>query len=269
MREEKYDVGEQEAEQEAEQQLEKEHDVHQWCNLPVLHSVLIWLTPTAGTASSTDATAATENSVLMCRLVCCSWKVEVDCYASSELTLGVKRDAPAPWILWALLRGQNTLFACAKRVSLRGVKAATPDLFRNLTPSAFLDLVTPKGDPKGGGLRGKSGSGSNGLFGGDCGRLVSLDVSHTLVTKTCVDAIKAKWPAAELNLHGCWRLHGVNGSNPALSAVDVVELQLLALKGDVQAGNNEGLATCFSFASPGNAAATGPLSKFSAMIRTW
>lgn len=52
---------------------------------------------------------------------------------------------------------------------------------------------------------------------------------------------------------------------PALSPADVVRIQLEALRSG--GAGDEGIATCFAFASPRNKRATGPLNRFARMIR--
>ena len=51
--------------------------------------------------------------------------------------------------------------------------------------------------------------------------------------------------------------------NPALDPAQVVRIQLNALR----QGDDEGLAVVYRFASPGNRKQTGPLARFSAMLR--
>ena len=59
------------------------------------------------------------------------------------------------------------------------------------------------------------------------------------------------------------------GPSPALSASEVVAAQLAALRGEPQDGDGPGagIRTAWSFASPGNQAATGPLERFAGMLR--
>ena len=59
------------------------------------------------------------------------------------------------------------------------------------------------------------------------------------------------------------------GPSPALSASEVVAAQLAALRAEPQDGDGpgEGIRTAWSFASPGNRAATGPLERFAGMLR--
>lgn len=196
---------------------------------------------------------------------------------------------------------QPKRFTNAKRISLGHVKALTPDLFLNLTPSSFLDLATPV--PGEGRARTPLAtdlipSNASRLFGGNFRKLQLIDLSYTSIDNVSVEAIKKKWlvqestpappplspdvgiqlplpfmltctpirydvnaffknrPAAELNLKGCWRLHTM-GPTPGLNAMDVVELQLLALKGDADTRRGEGVQTCFAFASPGYVFAVG------------
>lgn len=56
--------------------------------------------------------------------------------------------------------------------------------------------------------------------------------------------------------------------DPSLDPVTVVKLQLEALAHVDQPVKDAGLAVVFRFASPGNQAQTGPLEKFSRMIRS-
>lgn len=51
--------------------------------------------------------------------------------------------------------------------------------------------------------------------------------------------------------------------SPDLTAQEVVKLQVTAL----QTGDDAGIATAFRFASPSNRAATGPLDRFTRMVR--
>lgn len=61
----------------------------------------------------------------------------------------------------------------------------------------------------------------------------------------------------------------VPGPSPALSASDVVAAQLVALQAEPQDGDGPGagIRTAFSFASPGNQAAIGPLDRFAELLR--
>ena len=61
----------------------------------------------------------------------------------------------------------------------------------------------------------------------------------------------------------------MTGPSPSLSASDVVAAQLAALRDEPQDGDGigEGIRTAWSFASPGNRAATGPLSRFALLLR--
>ncbi|MFK7860522.1 MAG: DUF4864 domain-containing protein [Granulosicoccus sp.] len=49
---------------------------------------------------------------------------------------------------------------------------------------------------------------------------------------------------------------------------DVVKIVVDALQGNSVAADNDGIATVYRFASPGNRATTGPLSRFTKMITT-
>lgn len=60
--------------------------------------------------------------------------------------------------------------------------------------------------------------------------------------------------------HRCWRMWE---PSEALTTREVVELQVLALRDN----SDEGIAKCFSFASPENKAQTGPADRFGQMIR--
>lgn len=53
---------------------------------------------------------------------------------------------------------------------------------------------------------------------------------------------------------------------PEFSPDDVIRIQLDALR-DNDAGNDDGIATAFNFASPGNKVYTGPLSRFKQIVR--
>lgn len=57
---------------------------------------------------------------------------------------------------------------------------------------------------------------------------------------------------------------------PALRPVDVVAAQLAGLQREPQAGSapGPGLRAAWAFASPGNRAATGPLERFAALLRS-
>lgn len=55
--------------------------------------------------------------------------------------------------------------------------------------------------------------------------------------------------------------------SPVLSPRQVVEIQLAALKANGARGKDLGIAQTFDFASPANRAWTGPLSRFTRMIR--
>lgn len=61
----------------------------------------------------------------------------------------------------------------------------------------------------------------------------------------------------------------MDGPDPALSPTDVVLAQLVALRGEVRAGEGvgPGLTLAWEFASPGNRSATGPLDRFARMLR--
>lgn len=54
--------------------------------------------------------------------------------------------------------------------------------------------------------------------------------------------------------------------HPDLSPEEVIRIQLDALK-DNDSDNDMGIATAFNFASPGNKAYTGPLSRFKQIVR--
>ncbi len=57
--------------------------------------------------------------------------------------------------------------------------------------------------------------------------------------------------------------------SPALSAEEVVAVQLEALRTEPRHGGaGPGVRVAWAFASPGNRAATGPLSRFAAMLRS-
>lgn len=58
-----------------------------------------------------------------------------------------------------------------------------------------------------------------------------------------------------------------SGPSPALSAKQVVQVQLAALKAVDEPSKDAGFATVFRFASPENKEQTGPLPRFSKMIR--
>ena len=62
----------------------------------------------------------------------------------------------------------------------------------------------------------------------------------------------------------CWRL---SKPSPALTAYQVVELQLLAL-GGCNGEKDAGIAMCFEYASPSNKTQTGPVERFGAMIQS-
>jgi hypothetical protein len=53
---------------------------------------------------------------------------------------------------------------------------------------------------------------------------------------------------------------------PEFSPEDVIRIQLDALRHN-DASNDEGIATAFNFASPGNRVYTGPLSRFKQIVR--
>ena len=61
----------------------------------------------------------------------------------------------------------------------------------------------------------------------------------------------------------------MTGPSPSLSASDVVAAQLAALREEPQDGDGtgDGIRTAWSFASPGNRAATGPLDRFALLLR--
>ncbi|MEM0963344.1 MAG: DUF4864 domain-containing protein [Bacteroidota bacterium] len=55
--------------------------------------------------------------------------------------------------------------------------------------------------------------------------------------------------------------------SPDLSPVEVIRIQVEALQNNDEPRPNAGIALAFSFASPENRAATGPLPRFTAMVR--
>lgn len=55
--------------------------------------------------------------------------------------------------------------------------------------------------------------------------------------------------------------------SPALSAEDVVRIQVEAMGANDDPTPDHGIALAFRFASPGNRAATGPLPRFTAMVK--
>lgn len=58
------------------------------------------------------------------------------------------------------------------------------------------------------------------------------------------------------------------GPSPALSSRDVVVAQLAALQAEASSGpGGPGTLTAWAFASPGNRSATGPLARFSDLLR--
>ena len=62
---------------------------------------------------------------------------------------------------------------------------------------------------------------------------------------------------------------GPAAPSPALQPDDVVALQLAALRAEPPSGGSSaspGIVTAWAFASPGNRAATGPVSRFAAML---
>lgn len=63
---------------------------------------------------------------------------------------------------------------------------------------------------------------------------------------------------------------GVDGPDPSLDPTDVVLVQLAALQREPRRGvaPGAGLAVAWRFASPGNREATGPLERFTIMLRS-
>ncbi|MGF1511303.1 MAG: DUF4864 domain-containing protein [Myxococcota bacterium] len=55
---------------------------------------------------------------------------------------------------------------------------------------------------------------------------------------------------------------------PALSAVEVVQLQLDALQASPETPNHAGIRLAFRFASPSNRAVTGPVNRFIPMVKS-
>jgi len=96
-------------------------------------------------------------------------------------------------------------------------------------------------------------------------RLALLDVSESAgerLTARSLALFRAMTPSLEWRAAGCWRMHSAHLS---LSAREVVAFQVLALRGDE--GSGDGVAACFSFASPANRMYTGPADRFGRMIR--
>jgi hypothetical protein len=61
--------------------------------------------------------------------------------------------------------------------------------------------------------------------------------------------------------------NGAPSPNPDLSPLEVVRLQLDALRRNGELGDDEGIATAFRFASSANRAVTGPLDRFARMLK--
>ena len=96
-----------------------------------------------------------------------------------------------------------------------------------------------------------------------CTRLQHIDVStRERLTARSLALFRSSMPSFGWRAEGCWRMHA---PHPSLSAREVLAVQLLALRGD--AGTGEGIAACFGFASPANQQSTGPVDRFSRMIR--
>jgi hypothetical protein len=90
-------------------------------------------------------------------------------------------------------------------------------------------------------------------------RRIDLSFCPALTTQT-LRLLEAKSASSAL----WWRVEGcVFEPSPALSAEQVLRNQLYALR----MNNDAGLAKCFCFASPSNKQVTGPLPRFSRMIR--
>lgn len=94
--------------------------------------------------------------------------------------------------------------------------------------------------------------------------VVALGVANAtfLRQSTSESSGPAGRPAADLSQYD---LHLIELPRPELSAEDVVEIQLAALR----RADPEGLGVlqCFVFASPGNRQVTGPLERFGRMVR--
>ncbi|MES2682832.1 MAG: DUF4864 domain-containing protein [Pseudomonadota bacterium] len=73
--------------------------------------------------------------------------------------------------------------------------------------------------------------------------------------------------ASTLNLALAATPAAVAKPSPALTPREVVQLQITALKAVDHPTKDAGFATVFRFTSPGNRAQTGPLPRFSRMIR--
>lgn len=97
-------------------------------------------------------------------------------------------------------------------------------------------------------------------------KLRELDVSRcSRLGAASYDTLQRQPAALRWTAGGCWRLW-----RPCkeLGPEAVLDLQIAALRanGDVFKGDIDGVAKCFEFAAPDNAAVTGPLPRFAQMI---
>lgn len=80
--------------------------------------------------------------------------------------------------------------------------------------------------------------------------------------------LHALWLVSLLLCHPAARAGDVVAPSPDLSPREVVEIQLEALQHNDEPGPNAGIARAWQFAHPANKAVTGPLPRFSRMIRS-
>ena len=96
-------------------------------------------------------------------------------------------------------------------------------------------------------------------------QIASIDVSddgnRSRLTARTLALFRAT-PSLEWTAGGCWRMHS---PHPSLSALDVVTLQVQALRGDK--GSGEGIAACFHLISPVHPIRMAPVVSFTAMVR--
>lgn len=95
--------------------------------------------------------------------------------------------------------------------------------------------------------------------------LCRLDVSSrkSALTTQSLQLLRAAGPL-EWAAAGCWRMHA---PNPSLTPYEVLSIQVWALRYDD--GTDDGIASCFRFASPANRSSTGPVGRFGRMIRSF
>eukprot|EP00038_Savillea_parva_P011777 m.200046 g.200046 ORF g.200046 m.200046 type:complete len:286 (-) comp20942_c0_seq1:123-980(-) len=90
-----------------------------------------------------------------------------------------------------------------------------------------------------------------------------LDASYTRISLETVVSLAASFPSLTVHTRGAWQ---ATVPSPKNTPRDVLEAQLWAFR---DGGVPDGIASAFQHASPGNRRVTGPLERFSFMIRQW